>query len=101
MPKKETYREKRCRFTKILAKLILYANSLGYEVAIDRARDDNSKYLHKYSLAADLNLYKDSKYLRSTKSHELLGLYWESMGGSWGGRFSDGNHYSLAYRGMR
>jgi hypothetical protein len=30
-----------------------------------------------------------------------LGLKWESMGGSWGGRFNDGNHYSLEHEGRR
>jgi len=30
-----------------------------------------------------------------------LGEYWESIGGSWGGRFGDGNHYSLKYKGRR
>jgi len=30
-----------------------------------------------------------------------LGLYWESIGGSWGGRFGDGNHFSLEHEGRR
>jgi hypothetical protein len=28
-------------------------------------------------------------------------VFWESIGGSWGGRFNDGNHYSLEHRGMK
>jgi len=31
----------------------------------------------------------------------LLGEYWEGMGGSWGGRFSDGNHFSLTHNGVK
>ena len=97
----ETYRQKRCRFTVMLARLIDYANSLGFELAIDRTRDNSSKRLHKYVLAADFNLYKNGHYLRSTSSHKPLGLYWEAMGGTWGGRFGDGNHYSLPYNGIK
>ncbi|HBJ0947911.1 TPA: M15 family metallopeptidase, partial [Escherichia coli] len=32
------------------------------------------------------------------------GEYWESLGGSWGGRFKsrpDGNHFSLEHNGVR
>jgi len=56
---------------------------------------------HKQRLAIDLNLFKDGKYLTSTESHTPLGEKWESMGGSWGGRFKDGNHYSLEHNGYR
>lgn len=64
--------------------------------------------LHGQRLAVDLNLFiKDSagkwRYQRTTKAHEPLGLFWESLGGSWGGRFAkpDGNHYSEAHQGVR
>ena len=32
-----------------------------------------------------------------TKSHFKFGLFWEELGGTWGGRFKnpDGNHYEL------
>jgi len=49
---------------------------------------------HFKRLAIDLNLFRNGKYLRSTKAHKPLGEYWESIGGSWGGRWGDGNHYS-------
>ncbi|HAO1973206.1 TPA: M15 family peptidase, partial [Escherichia coli] len=31
------------------------------------------------------------------------GEYWESIGGTWGGRFSraDGNHFSLEHNGVK
>ena len=57
--------------------------------------------LHYIRLAIDLNLFEAGKYLRSSKDHAVLGLYWESLGGSWGGRFGDGNHYSLEHKGVR
>lgn len=31
----------------------------------------------------------------------LIGEYWESIGGAWGGRFNDGNHYSLGHGGRK
>jgi hypothetical protein len=78
--------------------LILYAYELGYEVTLGDAwattgHIDNS--FHYKRLAIDLNLFKDGKYLTKTSDHRMLGEFWESIGGTWGGRFKrkDGNHY--------
>lgn len=57
--------------------------------------------LHPDKLAIDLNLFKDGHYLSSTEAHRPLGEWWESIGGTWGGRFNDGNHYSLEHRGVK
>jgi hypothetical protein len=57
--------------------------------------------LHYDGLAVDIDLTKDGVYLADTKDHEPFGVFWESLGGSWGGRFSDGNHYSLEYQGRK
>lgn len=40
-------------------------------------------------------------YQTSTKAYEPLGLFWESIGGAWGGRFNDGNHFSLEHQGVK
>ena len=102
-------------FTKMLVDLIHRAHTLGYEVTLgDAFRDPrlhgelgvkkgygHSKSAHKLRLACDLNLFKDGKFLQATKDHEPLGLYWESLGGAWGGRFEDGNHYSLEHNGVK
>jgi hypothetical protein len=91
----------------MVALLILHAEQLGYEVTFgDAYRDPRCGYglrnsLHSQRLAIDLNLFKDGAYLRSTMDHEPLGLYWESIGGTWGGRFNDGNHYSLEHNGVK
>lgn len=82
----------------MVALLILYAYEIGYSVTFGDAwaksgHKDASK--HYVRLAVDLNLFRSGKYLRSTKSHEPLGKFWESMEGTWGGRFDDGNHYEL------
>lgn len=56
---------------------------------------------HKIRLAIDLNLFKDGKYLTDTEDYRPLGEYWESLGGTWGGRFHDGNHFSMEHNGMK
>jgi hypothetical protein len=100
-----------------LASLIIHATTLGYEVALDEAterltaKDPTSDHrpnsLHHIGLAADLNLYRDAKYLAQTADHRELGEWWEKLGDTlnlplrWGGRFHDGNHYSLEWQGYK
>lgn len=94
-----TLREKQTEFARAVPRLIDAAFVLGYEVTLgDAFRDSRCPYgskssKHKRRLAIDLNLFKDGKYLTKTTDHLKLGMYWESIGGIWGGRFSDGNHY--------
>ncbi len=54
--------------------------------------------LHRQRLAIDLNLFVGGVYRTESDAYLPLGEYWESKGGSWGGRFSqpDGNHFSLS-----
>ena len=95
------------RFTLMTAQLIFKAHLLGYGLTYgDAYRDDRVAYghkksLHRMRLAVDFNLWKDGEYLSDSEAHYALGQYWESLGGSWGGRWGDGNHYSLSYGGMR
>jgi hypothetical protein len=90
-----------------LAKLILYAESLGYQISGgDWYRDQRCEYghdksLHRLRLATDLNLFYNGTYLQDSESHRPLGEYWKKMGGTWGGDFDDGNHYSTPHNGMR
>lgn len=99
--------KKQQRFSRMVALLILHAEKLGYGVTLGDAyrdpqvRHGNPNSLHRHRLAIDLNLFRDGKYLTSTDDHLPLGEYWESIGGTWGGRFRDGNHYSLEHDGMR
>ena len=97
------------------AELITHAYTLGYEVTLGDAYRDprlhgelgvkkgygHPKSAHKNRLAIDLNLFKDGKFLGTTDAHKPLGEWWESKGGSWGGRFNDGNHYSLEHEGVK
>ncbi len=110
----ETLRQKQSRFVLMIAGLIQYAYSIGYEMtfgealrtpeqcAINAANGKGiSNSLHKDRLAIDINLFLGGKYLDKTLDHEALGIWWESMGGAWGGRFKDGNHYSLEHGGRK
>lgn len=94
---KKTLRQRQSEFSRKVALLILYADSLGYELTFSDAYARTGhidKSFHYKRLAVDLNLFRDGKYLRKTIDHLPLGQFWESIGGTWGGRWNDGNHYS-------
>ena len=111
----ETLRQKQSRFAAMVPLLIDKALSLGYEVTIGDAYRDprthgdvgvfkgygNAGSCHKLRLAIDLNLFKDGKFLSSTEDHRSLGEWWKKQGGSWGGDFEDGNHYSFEWDGHK
>lgn len=110
----ETLGKKQRRFAFMVARLILQAQALGYEVTLGDAYRDprvfgpmgarqgygESRSAHKQRLAIDLNLFRDGKFLQTTEAHRPLGEWWEQQGGTWGGRFQDGNHYSLKHNGI-
>ena len=94
-------RQKQSEFVRMVGLLIAYATQQGYEFTFADAYRKGNRLLHGSRLAIDLNLFRNGVYLSSTKSHTPLGEFWESIGGSWGGRFNDGNHYSLAHNGKK
>lgn len=111
---KMTLRQKQSLFACLLADLIRFAYEQGYEMSLGEAwRSPNTaeRYarqgrgiansLHCDRLAIDLNLFKDGKWLTESEDHRPLGEYWESLHElcRWGGRFNDGNHYSLSHEG--
>ena len=103
-PRELTLGDKQRLFSKKVALLILYAYEQGYEITFgDAWAKDGHKRMscHYIRLAIDLNLFKDGVYLRETSDHQFLGEFWEDMGGSWGGRFNDGNHYSMEHDGRK
>ena len=93
------------RFARHLADLLQHMLAQGYEFTfghVYRCQDcpvgiKNS--YHKRKLAADINLFKDGKYLDKTEDHAEFGKYWEALDtkNRWGGRFQDGNHYEREY----
>ena len=61
--------------------------------------------LHGNKLAIDYNLIstKTGRLLGATKHHQRIGAFWESLHPlcRWGGRFGDGNHYSITHGGRK
>jgi len=96
--------EKQELFAILQAKLIIYMYEQGYKVRCGDyyAREGHKNNSNHYiKLACDLNLFKDGAYLTETADHAEFGKYWESLHElcRWGGRFGDGNHYSLIHDG--
>jgi len=99
-----TLRQKQSWFAGKIAELVLWIIDQGYEVTLGDAFATTGHKVnscHYIRLAQDLNLFKDGRYLTETEDHRFAGEKWESMGGSWGGRFQDGNHYSLEHEGRK
>lgn len=113
----ESLREKQSRLLVMVAHLILKAKELGYEgtggdfyrapelhgVVGEKKGYGHRNSSHKVRLAFDLNLFKDGKFLTTTEDHKTLGEWWEAQApdARWGGRFNDGNHYSLEHEGHK
>lgn len=114
-----TLREKQSLFATLAAKLILRANEMGLAVTFGeayRSPEEAARLaalgkgikasLHTQRLAIDLNLFKDGVYLSASEDYRALGEWWEthSFDGAeccWGGRFHDGNHFSISHGGRR
>lgn len=109
-----TLGEKQRLFAELSAKLIIEIGLRGYRCTYGRAFEDPSwnvgghpRSLHKSRLAIDLNLFKPFEgewiYCAKTADHEQFGVWWERQHAlaRWGGRFNDGNHYSLEHGGMK
>ena len=97
--------QKRRKFSRMISLLTHWLDVTGqsYFYEDGKCRTGHMKNsLHYIGLAQDFSFFsKTGKYLTTTRAHLKAGEFWESMGGTWGGRFGDGNHYSLAYRGRK
>ncbi|STQ72508.1 MULTISPECIES: M15 family metallopeptidase [Hafnia] len=112
-----TLSEKQQLFVLLIAQLITWANDKGYRLTFGEAYRTpeqaklNAKSgagiansLHTQRLAVDFNLFINGEWQTKSEAFLPLGEYWESLGGSWGGRFKsrpDGNHFSLEHNGVR
>lgn len=111
-----TLRQKRCEFTLCKAKLIIWINAQGWQVAsgegyvaLTDAADGDYDGPHKKGgahytgLAEDLLLYIEGQYVSdgSNLVWQTIGTMWESMHvlARWGGRFHDANHISFEHEG--
>jgi hypothetical protein len=111
-----TLREKQSLFCLLVGELLQHAYDENYSLTfgetyrspeeaerLARAGKGIRNSLHTVRLAIDLNLFKDGKFLASTEDHRPLGEWWEQQHPlcRWGGRFGDGNHYSLEHEGRK
>lgn len=108
--------EKQELFMRLLPRLIDKAHEMGFAIrGGDLYRDPrvhgelgvklgygHPRSGHKNKLAIDLNLFKQGLFLSQTEDHRPLGEWWEKqhLYCRWGGRFNDGNHYSLFHEGV-
>ncbi|MGP9421518.1 M15 family metallopeptidase [Ewingella sp. AOP9-I1-14] len=111
-----TLSQKQQQFTQMVGQLIAWSFANGYALTLGEAyrTPEQAKLnaasgagiansLHIQRLAIDFNLFIGGVYQTDSKAFLPLGEYWESLGGSWGGRFKkpDGNHFSLEHNGVR
>lgn len=59
--------------------------------------------LHRDGLAGDLVLYRNGVWQTSTEVFRPFGEWWEKQHtlARWGGRFGDGNHFSIEFDGRK
>jgi hypothetical protein len=108
-------------FSRLLPRLLDRIHGEGYEctmaegyvgLSIDKATEDTPHLRdggHFNKLAQDIDLFKFNAqtfrfdYLTQTADHQQFGEFWESLHElcRWGGRFSDGNHYSIEHGGVK
>ena len=109
--------EKQELFSILIAKHVVWLYSKGYKVREgDSFRDSRvhgkvgekkgygkSYSMHKSKCAKDLNLFRNGRFLTKTSDHKESGEKWELRHPlcCWGGRFDDGNHYSLTHEGRK
>lgn len=107
------------RFSKYIGMLLTWLYANGYECKIEEVKrsqvqvDANAisgagiaKSLHLLSLAADLSIFKDGKFLETIEELKPIGEYWKSIDPEccWGGDFHsrpDADHFSLTYQGIK
>ena len=98
--------EKQELFADLISEHIQWLYGRGYKVRIGDvfAHDGHKANSNHYrKLAADLNLFKDGKFLTETEDHRESGEKWETRHPFCcsGIHFNDGNHYSMTHNGRK
>lgn len=91
---------KRKLFSALIPKLLVKMGETHIPLIGKEGLKHMAKSLHYDGLAMDIDLFdKENNYLAGTESHKVFGEYWENLHPDckWGGRFKDGNHYSVTY----
>lgn len=103
--------EKQELFSRCLVLLLMRIHLEGFDVRIGQAersveeatRLGKPNSVHTLRLAQDLHLFLGGEYLDKTEHHLPFGVFWEGLHPlcRWGGRFGDGNHYSIEHGGVK
>lgn len=113
--------EKQMQFSAMVMLLLQFITMRGWRFTFgDAYRDPRCPYgakksLHQSRLAIDINVFRpmgrdvennyrhvnEYEWFTLTGDYTEIGKFWESIGGTWGGRFGDGNHFSLEHDGMK
>jgi hypothetical protein len=114
-----TLSQKQQAFAVLVAELILHVHSRGWAVTFGeayRSKEEAARLartgagiknsLHVDRLAVDLNLFIDGTYQNASEAYRPLGEWWEAQSTAdltcaWGGRFGDGNHFSVGHGGRK
>lgn len=100
--------KKQSLFTVATAHLILYAESMGYDLTYGDAADVNKNdghhknSTHHVRLAVDFNLFIDGEWITDS-THEawaVLHTYWETHLGGSPMILVDANHFSFEHNGV-
>jgi hypothetical protein len=109
--KPQTLRQKQNLFAGMVARLILKAQEMKFEVSLGecyrtpeqaflnaQAGTGIHNSLHSLRLAIDINLFRNGAWLIGSDDHRALGEWWESQdpAARWGANSSarqEGNHY--------
>ena len=101
--------EKQELFVLLLPSLLLFAVEIGkqkeFTVRPGELWRPGDRRCHGMKIAIDLNFIdvETGKLIKETEAHLKVGGFWESLHSlaRWGGRFGDGNHYSLTHNGIK
>lgn len=114
-----TLAQKQQAFAVLVARLILEARDRGWAISfgeawrspeeagrLAKAGKGIRRSLHTDRLAIDLNLFIGGVYQQGSAAYAPLGVWWEAQSTAdltcaWGGRFGDGNHFSVEHEGRR
>jgi len=111
-----TLHEAQALHVQLVAKLITYVYSLGYELTWGEAYRTQeqaqwdadhgigiAQSVHCDRLAVDLQLFKDGRYLTNSTDYAFMGTFWKQLNAScrWGGDFHtvDADHFSITWQG--
>ena len=105
-----TLRQKQAAFLRMVARLVCYATAIGETIAVTewyrtperqaqlvkegKSQTYNSKHLR--GLAVDIVILDGAGVSWDLERYRPLGLFWERMGGTWGGSWTtlrDGPHF--------